>query len=209
VKNFRELIESSNEISDRIKLLVLNSFLYKQFLNESFIESNNLIKGKNGLESKYKIEFNKIMKSKSIIELQDFQSKYLDNLSKLNQNFKKIKWKDLNDVEFIIELDKFLRLVYNSLNGKITEVNNFIALEDYEIFLKIMNIQTLEMMSKDFVEFRSLIVSILSEKVQEEYVSILGNDVKRIQKSKERKLPKITLNIKSLEESGVDIEVKD
>lgn len=103
--NFGEhlLNKSLNEIQKRMSLLVLNSFLYKQSLNESFIESSGLYKGKSGLNNKYLVRFDKAMRSKSIKELEDFQSKHINNLSKLSSDYKKIDYNVLGDVRFITE----------------------------------------------------------------------------------------------------------
>jgi hypothetical protein len=207
ISSFKDfLCESTNEIKERIKLLILNSYLYEQeLLNEKFIESMDLKTGRKGLKSKYLIQFNKSMRSRSIARLDDFQSMYLDNLSNLNQNFKRIKWKELNDIEFVVELDKFLSMVYRTLINAINEVNSLISITDFEEFTSRIKLETLKNMSKDFIKFRTMIILILSNEVQGEYSEILGNETKRIQKSSERILPKITLDIGSLEESGVDI----
>jgi hypothetical protein len=195
--------EDTNQIQKRFKLLLLNSYLYKQFINEKFVETKEFYSGKKGLESKYKLMFDKGMKSSSIKGLEDFKTLNIENLLKLHLDYTEVDLMKLDDTKFIEYLDEFLEKVYRLLKTKIYEINDVETKYSYDNFVKVISIDTLKRLVKDYINFRNTIISILSKDVDTVYASILGNDVKRIQRSK--KFDDIKVDYDSLEESGVDI----
>jgi len=203
---FKEfLFEKTQTIKERLILLVLNSYLYKQHINESFQEASDIYKGKKGLISKYAIRFNSFLKSRSIKEIDNFESRYMDKLSFLIQNYKNKNWMEMTDVEFIENLDLFLNRTHRVFNSTVFNLNSIETTKEYEEFKKQIGIEVLEKMIEDFIKFRTNIIEILETEVQEYYISVVGNEAKRIEKSRNKKFLEINIDPENLEESGADI----
>jgi len=186
--------KSIKDIKDRLLLLILNSFLYDQELqgiNEKFIESKDILTGKNGLSSTYKIEFSKIMKSKSLVKIEDLQIKWLDNVLYRKTDFMDVDIWKLNDIEFIEFIDDFIIEMEHILVHKVLAA------------IKEISINKLKDMIIEFKTFTKSIIKILNTDVKDTYISILGNEVKRLMKFNSS-IPSI--NIQELEESGCEYE---
>jgi hypothetical protein len=164
--------------------------MYQLYIKEEFLESKDYYKGKSDMLYKDKVRFDKMMKKSSILKLDDFVKKNIDNLIKIHMTYERIDLFTLSDKDFIVYLDKFLVIVYKSLKSKILYINDMDTQLEYDDFIKVMSIETLKKLSIDYINFRKTIVD------------ILGKEAKRIKSDKG--LPIINVDYSTLEESNAE-----
>jgi len=98
--------ESASKIADRIILLLIH------------IRDNNINESFELIDNKRVLLFNKIIKSKSIKVIRDFENSFISKLSDKSLDMKKINLSRLSDKEFIEWLDKFMTSYYTVLRMK-------------------------------------------------------------------------------------------
>lgn len=205
-KTFADFLikESVLVLTTRLQLLIKNAFDYKiNSFNESFSVTELPRTGKNGMQSKYVLRYNTLMKSKIIKHIKDFENSWLDTILKLNVQFKEIPD---SDVEFIEYLDDFLDRVFILLVEKIQGMNSLRIKKRFIEIEKNLSLKNLKRMTTDFTLFVESLREIFNEECVRDYVSIIGAETKRIMKN-DFSFSSITLDISTLEESGCSKEI--
>ena len=113
------------------------------------------------IENNTSIKFTEDMKISCISKIDDFEGKYLDNLTKMYCSYKKQDWSIMDAEEFIKELDSFLIRIYDIIDQKIYIFNKIKVRKIYEEYSKEITLEKLKQMTEDFTIFRDDIVTIL------------------------------------------------
>ncbi len=190
MKNFKEFLNESVQLSIRLQELIRHAYESKSNLEEQYLE----------IDQKYLIRYNRAMKSEVIKYINSFENTWIDKLIKLNINFENIPEDDKEFIEYLYHL---IMRMYNVITEKVNTINRAELTSDLERDTKDISLILLERLSKEFIMFINAIREVLNEPVVREYIGVFGNDVNRIM-TKEFLIPEVVIN--DLKESGCNYE---
>lgn len=187
---FREYLnESVDKITNRMIKLLEH---LRDNINEEFKDQDN----------KRIIVYNKIIKSKAIKKIQNFENSFVSELHNKTLDLKKVNLNELSDKEFIEWLDLFLRHYNSSLEMQIEYY-----LKERETHLESLELlpKRLKELAQEFYDFVQALRTIFSEIPKEDKKLLSGKDVQRIE-SKNYDLRKLASKMKDpiLLESNVE-----
>jgi len=105
------------------------------------------------------------MKSNVIKQINKFENTWIDRLTVLNVQFKRIP---ADDAEFIEYIDDMLDRIFIVLIEKISGVNAIVAIKSFERAEKTIKLEVLKKLTIDFSEFVHAIREIFNEPVVKE-----------------------------------------